>query len=135
MFSMFPHPRPCPPTQPPSNPKFNIQNPKFSHPLTSHFSGFSHPRFRRDRLTFERGAGACLRDFTLAAAQPDFTIRAHLEKLAKPPQAPQENRESNTYAHFLHFPLSSYQISRFSFGVPFAVQMLISGQSRWKPIT
>ncbi len=52
-----------------------------SHPPQS-------PRFRRDRPVLERRAGAWLRDFTLAAAEPGFTIPAHLEKLAKPAQTP-----------------------------------------------
>jgi len=52
-----------------------------SHPPQS-------PRFRRDRPVLERRAGAWLRDFTLAAAEPGFTIPIHLEKLAKPAQTP-----------------------------------------------
>ena len=36
-------------------------------------------RFRRDRLTLERRAGAWLRDFSIAAAQPGFSVSEHLE--------------------------------------------------------
>jgi hypothetical protein len=50
-----------------------------SHPPQS-------PRFRRDRPTLERRAGAWLRDFNVAAARPGFSIAAHLEKLANAPQ-------------------------------------------------
>jgi hypothetical protein len=39
------------------------------------------PRFRRDRPTLERRAGAWLRDFNTAAARPDFTIPGHLAAL------------------------------------------------------
>jgi hypothetical protein len=39
------------------------------------------PRFRRDRPTLERGAGAWLRDFTAAAARPGFSIVSHMEGL------------------------------------------------------
>lgn len=39
------------------------------------------PRFRRDRPTLERRAGAWLRDFHLAASRPGFTIAGHLEEL------------------------------------------------------
>ncbi|MCX6880189.1 MAG: hypothetical protein NTW21_41255 [Verrucomicrobia bacterium] len=56
---------------------FNTMTDIASHPPLS-------PRFRRDRPILERRAGAWLRDFTFAAAQPGFTIPAHLEKLAKP---------------------------------------------------
>jgi hypothetical protein len=50
------------------------------------------PRFRRDRPTLERRAGAWLRDFTTAAAQPGFSIASHLERLSKPPQRVLLNR-------------------------------------------
>jgi hypothetical protein len=40
------------------------------------------PRFRRDRPTLERRAGAWLRDFHIAASQPDFSISGHLAELA-----------------------------------------------------
>ena len=63
---------------------FNTMTDIASHPPQS-------PRFRRDRPSLERRAGAWLRDFTFAAAEPGFTIPAHLEKLAKPAQTPQEN--------------------------------------------
>ncbi|MCX6879174.1 MAG: hypothetical protein NTW21_36020 [Verrucomicrobia bacterium] len=63
---------------------FNTMTDIASHPPLS-------PRFRRDRPLPERRAGACLRDFTLAAAQPSFSIFGHLVALAKPPQAPHEN--------------------------------------------
>lgn len=39
------------------------------------------PRFRRDRPTLERRAGAWLRDFCKIAALPGFTIQGHLEQL------------------------------------------------------
>ena len=40
-------------------------------------------RFRRDRPTLERRAGAWLRDFNARAALPGFSISGHLAKLAK----------------------------------------------------
>ena len=43
------------------------------------------PRFRRDRPTLERRAGAWLRDFRTAASQSDFSITAHLDHLSKNP--------------------------------------------------
>ena len=43
------------------------------------------PRFRRDRSTLERRAGAWLRDFRSAATQPDFSIASHLDRLSKSP--------------------------------------------------
>jgi hypothetical protein len=43
------------------------------------------PRFRRDRSTLERRAGAWLRDFRVAAAQPDFSIASHMDRLSKSP--------------------------------------------------
>jgi hypothetical protein len=46
-----------------------------SHPPQS-------PRFRRDRPSLERRAGAWLRDFNAAAARPDFSIPGHLAALA-----------------------------------------------------
>ena len=45
------------------------------------------PRFRRDRSTLERRAGAWLRDFTGAATQPGFSIATHLDHLSKPAAA------------------------------------------------
>ncbi len=63
---------------------FNTMTDIASHPPLS-------PRFRRDRPNLERRAGAWLRDFTLAATQPGFSITAHLEELAKPIQPPTEN--------------------------------------------
>jgi hypothetical protein len=63
---------------------FNTMTDIASHPPQS-------PRFRRDLPSLERRTGAWLRDFTLAAARPGFTILAHLDKLAKSSQAPDEN--------------------------------------------
>ena len=40
------------------------------------------PRFRRDRPTLERRAGAWLRDFNASAARPGFSIAGHLSELA-----------------------------------------------------
>ena len=42
------------------------------------------PRFRRDRPTLERRAGAWLRDFHTASARPGFSIVGHLAELANP---------------------------------------------------
>jgi hypothetical protein len=39
------------------------------------------PRFRRDRPTLERRAGAWLRDFNVSAARPGFSIARHLVEL------------------------------------------------------
>ena len=39
-------------------------------------------RFRRDRPTLERRAGAWLRDFNDVASRPGFTIPGHLKELA-----------------------------------------------------
>jgi hypothetical protein len=39
------------------------------------------PRFRRDRSTLERRAGAWLRDFNIAAKQPGFSISRHVTAL------------------------------------------------------
>jgi hypothetical protein len=39
------------------------------------------PRFRRDRPTLERRAGAWLRDFNASAARPGFSIAGHLSEL------------------------------------------------------
>ena len=39
------------------------------------------PRFRRDRPTLERRAGAWLRDFKVAVARPGFSISGHLSEL------------------------------------------------------
>lgn len=39
------------------------------------------PRFRRDRPTLERRAGAWLRDFNVSAARPRFSIAGHLAEL------------------------------------------------------
>lgn len=41
------------------------------------------PRFRRDRSTLERRAGAWLRDFGTAATRPGFSMTTHLDSLAK----------------------------------------------------
>jgi hypothetical protein len=41
------------------------------------------PRFRRDRPTLERRAGAWLRDFRIAASRPGFSVTSHLESLAE----------------------------------------------------
>jgi hypothetical protein len=79
-------------------PRINTMTDIASHPPQS-------PRFRRDRPTLERRAGAWLRDFTRTAAEPGFTIPAHLEKLENPSQTTQENSESNTCASFPHFLL------------------------------
>jgi hypothetical protein len=45
------------------------------------------PRFRHDRSTLERRAGAWLRDFNASVALPGFSIAGHLLELAsqKPP--------------------------------------------------
>jgi hypothetical protein len=48
-----------------------------SHPPQS-------PRFRRDRPSLERRAGAWLRDFNTAAARSGFSIPGHLADLACP---------------------------------------------------
>ncbi len=40
-------------------------------------SSFPSPRLRRDRPTLERRAGAWLRDFTVAAAKPGFSVASH----------------------------------------------------------
>jgi hypothetical protein len=74
-------------------PNLPLHNSTFNlHPFPTMTDIASHPpqspRFRRDRPVLERRAGAWLRDFTLAAAEPGFTIPAHLEKLAKPAQTP-----------------------------------------------
>jgi hypothetical protein len=55
---------------------FNTMTDIASRPPTS-------PRFRRDRPTLERRAGAWLRDFRAAASKPGFSIAAHLESLSK----------------------------------------------------
>jgi len=55
---------------------FNTMPDIASRPPTS-------PRFRRDRPTLERCAGAWLRDFRAAASKPGFSIAAHLESLSK----------------------------------------------------
>ena len=39
------------------------------------------PRFRRDRPTLERRAGAWLRDFGVSSARPGFSIAGHLAEL------------------------------------------------------
>ena len=39
------------------------------------------PRFRRDRPTLERRAGAWLRDFNASAARPGFSMAGHLCEL------------------------------------------------------
>ena len=39
------------------------------------------PRFRRDRPSLERRAGAWLRDFNVSAARPEFSIAGHLSSL------------------------------------------------------
>lgn len=41
------------------------------------------PRFRRDRPTLERRAGAWLRDFRIAASQSGFSVASHLDSLSK----------------------------------------------------
>ena len=41
------------------------------------------PRFRRDRPTLERRAGAWLRDFHIAASRPGFSISGHLAELTE----------------------------------------------------
>jgi len=41
------------------------------------------PRFRRDRPTLERRAGAWLRDFRVAAERPGFSMTTHLDSLTK----------------------------------------------------
>lgn len=41
------------------------------------------PRFRRDRPTLERRAGAWLRDFRVAASLPGFSVALHLDSLSK----------------------------------------------------
>jgi hypothetical protein len=41
------------------------------------------PRFRRDRPTLERRAGAWLRDFRVATSQPGFSVASHLDSLSK----------------------------------------------------
>jgi hypothetical protein len=41
------------------------------------------PRFRRDRPTLERRAGAWLRDFRIAVSRPGFSFASHLETLSK----------------------------------------------------
>lgn len=41
------------------------------------------PRFRRDRPTLERRAGAWLRDFRVAASRPCFSVASHLDSLSK----------------------------------------------------
>ena len=66
---------------PPVSAAFNTMTDLASHPPDS-------PRFRRNLPTLERRAGAWLPDFHAAAARPDFNIPAHLDKLAKPAQAP-----------------------------------------------
>lgn len=40
------------------------------------------PRFRRDRPTLDRRAGAWLRDFNVAVARPGFSMAGHLLELA-----------------------------------------------------
>lgn len=42
-----------------------------------------NPRFRRDRSTLERRAGAWLRDFRTAASQPGFSVASHLNGLSQ----------------------------------------------------
>lgn len=42
------------------------------------------PRFRSDRPTLERRAGVWLRDFSVSAARPGFSIAGHLAELAVP---------------------------------------------------
>ena len=42
------------------------------------------PRFRRDRPTLERRAGAWLRDFNASAARPGFSIAEYLAEFAVP---------------------------------------------------
>ncbi|MCX6878388.1 MAG: hypothetical protein NTW21_31935 [Verrucomicrobia bacterium] len=64
--------------------RFNTMTDTASHPPVS-------SRFHRDRPILERRAGAWLRDFALAAAQPGFTIPAHLEELAKPTESSRGN--------------------------------------------
>jgi hypothetical protein len=39
------------------------------------------PRFRRDRPTLERRAGAWLRDFSTAANRPGFSISGHVAEV------------------------------------------------------
>jgi hypothetical protein len=39
------------------------------------------PRFRRDRPTLERRAGIWLRDFNIAASEPDFSVTSHLDRM------------------------------------------------------
>jgi hypothetical protein len=41
------------------------------------------PRFRRDRPTLERRAGAWLRDFKNAAERAGFSVASHLDSLSK----------------------------------------------------
>jgi hypothetical protein len=41
------------------------------------------PRFRRDRPTLERRAGAWLRDFNIAAGRAGFSMTTHLDSLSK----------------------------------------------------
>lgn len=55
---------------------FNVMTDIASHPP-------QNPRFRRDRPSMERMAGAWLRDFNVAAASPGFTIQGHLKKLGE----------------------------------------------------
>ena len=59
---------------------FNLMTDIASHPPAS-------PRFRRDRPSLERLAGAWLRDFREEAARPGFTIADHLKALRDRPAA------------------------------------------------
>jgi hypothetical protein len=45
------------------------------------------PRFRRNRPSLERRAGAWLRDFRAATVRPGFSVAAHLAELAARPQS------------------------------------------------
>jgi hypothetical protein len=55
---------------------FNAMTDIAAHPPRS-------PRFRRDRPTLERRAGAWLRDFATVAAEPGFTIQGHLDQIER----------------------------------------------------
>ena len=50
------------------------------------------PRFRRDRPTLERRAGAWLRDFNVSAALPGFSIAGHLAELASQKSQTRDSR-------------------------------------------
>jgi len=64
---------------------FNTMTDIASRPPESH-------RFRRDRPTLERSAGAWLRDFSKAASEPGFTLAAYFEILKNPTLSAIPNR-------------------------------------------